>query len=52
MADSAVPDKSTPLAANSTLFYSPRTFIHARIQRSGHLGGPDHPLPHGKTKKL
>ena len=38
LTDSAVPDKNVPLAANSILFHSPRTFIHARIQRSGYLG--------------
>ena len=38
MTDSAVSDKNAPLATNSTLFHSPRTFIHARILRSGKLG--------------
>ena len=53
MADSVVPDLNAPLAANSTLFHSPRTFIHKRIQRSGYLrggGGLDNPLPHGKAQ--
>ena len=50
MADSAVPDYNAPLASNSTLFHSPRTFIHARIQRSGYFGGQDDSLPHGKAQ--
>ena len=39
MTDSAVPDQNAPiyLSADSTLFHGPRTFIHARIQRSEYL---------------
>ena len=50
MTDSAVPDYNAPLAANSTLFHSPRTFIYARIQRSIGPWGPDDSLPHGKAQ--
>ena len=44
-------DSEVPLAFNSTLFHSPRTFIHARIQRSGYLGSGRLP-PAWKSTKL